>query len=978
MKVHRAAGGSSSGVTQDPTDPSALSGTLLEKSSLLIYVCNLNFEVVLFNRALRQTTGFDTKDCPNLEALLDHFYPDPSYRKIVSEIHERWRRNEHIRNTELSIACKSGEQRTISWSTSRLKTSGGTIGYVAMGVDVSQQKNWENWVTLFQRSIQFLNEGLVLTDPGGNILSWNNGARDLLGHDESAMQGRPLSDLFLKSERLMVSRTIDRTVESNGRYLGEVELERNDGEPVMLEFGQHRIDREDGMALARVTVLAEPNDAAEVKERHERLQSLVSRLQSQLRENKELQDNREQVIVELKGHLEARGEGEAAEQLAMAMRRAEAAEAALDEAERRAESAEKRAKDSDTRAKKLLARLKSADGSAEENPAVVALERRITELEEALQAAEELAEEAEANAAASKQSLELTEKFKEKERALQDQHERDILAAEERAETERERLKAELEGERENLENAVAIARAEAEAAAREELAVLRKRPTLQTHLASLSTFAVVSADVDGKILAWSEGAARLDARKPQDALGHIIHKDVLNFEGLDWKNLFARAVVNGKVEEEVTLSPARGPRIPVQLIARIARNAAGQPVGLTEVLRSPLSGVALEVQALASFARLTAPLHAQLQGEVADGLKVQRVIAHQVKDLLQMAELFHSGQPLVRLEQAARDVDLPTLVPQTEEAIDTVDSQWKLMRATIQDLHRLNDDLLGDAPSEFRWNDVVERCIQVVEHAAEEVMVDRDFADCGAVTLPGRYLVPALLTILSGSPTSSNGDILARTGGDSDYVSLAIEGLAPSADALRLARSLAVQLGGKLQRSAARGRKTITLRLPRASAVSADVVGEDEVLLVGGAEGTSGPSALEASVEALLGDGEDEDLELVIAGGSQSGESTVPLLNHQSIADAVDLIGEPREAEVIVDDLASVFDEDTTSASASVMADADAMAAFAASGGNEDDNLDDEQTQQGELDSKLLASIEKEAPKSRRKKSPRSKRRKR
>ncbi len=245
----------------DPTAPEAIVRVVLEKSPLLVYIVNLDFKVVLANRSLREVTGYDTSDCPNVDALIDRFYPHgDEFKQRVLAIHEGWRRNEHVMGAKLLVQCKNGSQRTIAWYTSRLRVGRGpTVGYVAMGLDLTTQGTLEQWVDLLQRTLQHLSEGVILTDSGGAVLAWNEGATRLLGYTEAGMQGQPFDQLFPPAQRSALVEEIDEAINgSSARFADELELQRSTGGTRELSFVQVRLDGEGGAPLARLTVLAPP------------------------------------------------------------------------------------------------------------------------------------------------------------------------------------------------------------------------------------------------------------------------------------------------------------------------------------------------------------------------------------------------------------------------------------------------------------------------------------------------------------------------------------------------------------------------------------------------------------------------------------------------------------------------------------------------------------------------------------------------
>jgi len=179
--------------------------------------------------------------------------------------------------------------------------------------------------------------------------------------------------------------------------------------------------------------------------------------------------------------------------------------------------------------------------------------------------------------------------------ALEDQLSLDILAAEERAAAERGKVVDGHERERGEWESAMAIAEADAETRYRAEIEVLRRRLDsgggLQTHLLASRAVAVAAANMSGVVVGWSGGAAELDGRNEESALGSLIHQDVLRLKGVDWKSLVGKIIIAGHLEQEHVLVRADGKHKRLLLIADLVKGAGGNPIGLTEFLVPRMSG---------------------------------------------------------------------------------------------------------------------------------------------------------------------------------------------------------------------------------------------------------------------------------------------------------------------------------------------------------------------------------------------------
>jgi PAS domain S-box-containing protein len=1066
----------------DPTDPEAIVRVVFEKSPLLVYITDLDFKVVLFNRALRDATGYDTADCPNVDALLRRFYPDDSYRGVVEAIHQGFVRNEHIRDAELVATMKEGGHRTISWSTSRLRIGRGpTVGYIALGVDVTTRRNLQQWVSIFQTSLRHLQEGVVMTEPTGKVLAWSDGARRLLGYPDEEMQGRNLGDLYLRAEREIIARTVDRAIESEGRYSGEVELEHQDGRTCILVFDQFRIDGDGGMPLARLTLLRQPGmdweaRSAELQAEVTGLHARIEDAEGAIRERDALLEGLQRDGVKggaqvdvLRTEVEAaRARADAAEEQVRALEQAAAehasstaerlaavedhaaeaeaavhaseaeiaaardeaqaahlaAEAAKVAAEEEAEGLRERiaamegrltdaeaaaaraaeleashaaleaaraelearstaiAVDLDAARMQLDALKDAAEVARDEATAAAAAgaeraaaleaslseavaardeaDAKVAELEAARDAAEEAGaralqaarDEAEAEQAAAvakaeaahaealsvaetrnaelqaridaleaaaaatdtdavvrgledriaalrAEGEEAREAWVQERSQLEDSHRkaldaqqerarverselegqlsRDILAAEERADAERTKLVKQHEMERRNLEDAIAIARAEAESEWKGKSEVLRaqleRSGALQPHLVPVVSGALIAADTDGRIIGWSGGAELLDGRSEADALGKTIHQDVVRLEGIKWKSLFGKVVVEGVVEEEVTLLTADGEARDVLLKAAIVKDAGGKLLGVTEVLVPPELRGDPSLHAQAAFGRLALPLHRALEARALSGLDSHRRTAAAVQDLRRLGTVVVEESGWADVLATARSIALPELLEATGELVRAADDSWLELRATAQDLGVLGVLLEDEHEGEVRWNDIVGRCLYAVQARGGGATVTREFGDGGSVRARTDRLVPLLLLLLE--PLAQPGHATVRTAVVAGEARVEIEGMRPAGPSLGVARALARELSGVVRVQGDVLVATVPVDPPSSAASPTfaldgdgdrtELIGEDVIAQVAAAEGEVsgivdvGPAADSGLVVESLAADEDE-----------------------------------------------------------------------------------------------------------------------
>ncbi|MET0327109.1 MAG: PAS domain S-box protein, partial [Ilumatobacteraceae bacterium] len=96
---------------------------------------------------------------------------------------------------ELRVGDAEGVWRWIELIGADMQATDGGPGVVCVGRDITQRRMWEvagDDLALFQQVVQHAASITMLLDGAGTITSVNNAFTRLLGHDQSAVVGRPL------------------------------------------------------------------------------------------------------------------------------------------------------------------------------------------------------------------------------------------------------------------------------------------------------------------------------------------------------------------------------------------------------------------------------------------------------------------------------------------------------------------------------------------------------------------------------------------------------------------------------------------------------------------------------------------------------------------------------------------------------------------------------------------------------------------
>jgi PAS domain S-box-containing protein len=117
--------------------------SVIENANVLITVIGPKGEVVLWNRAAEEITGYSREDSVGTGEVWKRLYPDSGYRKkITQQITGIIADRRYFENLETTIRTKNGNNRIISWNTRQIATSGGRHS-IAIGRDITEQKEAE-------------------------------------------------------------------------------------------------------------------------------------------------------------------------------------------------------------------------------------------------------------------------------------------------------------------------------------------------------------------------------------------------------------------------------------------------------------------------------------------------------------------------------------------------------------------------------------------------------------------------------------------------------------------------------------------------------------------------------------------------------------------------------------------------------------------------------------------------------------------
>jgi PAS domain S-box-containing protein len=176
--------------------------TIIERMNALVIFLSPKGTVLFWNEAAEKITGYAAEEVIGTAAIWKQLYPDPIYRKkitgmIIGVIEEQ----AYLRNFETRVLTKTGEKKHISWNTSEVRTTDGSItGYVAVGIDITEKvvdkRKLRDREELFHGITSAAYDGIVLLDDAGRIAYWNPSAEWIFSLPMKEAKGQRAIDLI--------------------------------------------------------------------------------------------------------------------------------------------------------------------------------------------------------------------------------------------------------------------------------------------------------------------------------------------------------------------------------------------------------------------------------------------------------------------------------------------------------------------------------------------------------------------------------------------------------------------------------------------------------------------------------------------------------------------------------------------------------------------------------------------------------------
>jgi len=162
--------------------------TLLMNANIWVAFLDPQSRIEVWNRTAEEISGYTADEVMGSNEIWKKIYPDPEYRKEVTEkIIDIISNKKSLTNFESNIVTKNKEKRVISWNTQEIRDDENKImGFVVTGRDIT---NIIGLQRKFGTLLMNANVWIAFLDPQSRIEVWNRAAEEISGYTADEVIG---------------------------------------------------------------------------------------------------------------------------------------------------------------------------------------------------------------------------------------------------------------------------------------------------------------------------------------------------------------------------------------------------------------------------------------------------------------------------------------------------------------------------------------------------------------------------------------------------------------------------------------------------------------------------------------------------------------------------------------------------------------------------------------------------------------------
>ncbi len=208
---------------------SLLLTTVLNTVNALVIVLNPQGQIISFNRACEETTGYSCDEIKN--QYFWNLFPEPKDYQTIQVIFAEIRLGNNLKEYENYWIRKNGNQRLINWSNKRILNNENKIEFIIItGIDITERKQTEEDLKQQLAAIEATNDGISILDENGNYIYLNTSHITMFGYSNSAeLVGKTWKQVYEPEQVQWFDGNIFPTLMQHGYWHGETIAKRKDG-----------------------------------------------------------------------------------------------------------------------------------------------------------------------------------------------------------------------------------------------------------------------------------------------------------------------------------------------------------------------------------------------------------------------------------------------------------------------------------------------------------------------------------------------------------------------------------------------------------------------------------------------------------------------------------------------------------------------------------------------------------------------------
>lgn len=207
---------------------SLLLSTVLDTVNALVIVLNPEGEIIGFNRACEETTGYSYNEVRN--QCFWNVFTEPKRRRTAQSIFEKIKSSKGLREYENYWRIKDGNLRLINWSNRTVSNENGEIEFiVCTGIDITERKQAEESLKQQLAAVEAASDGISIVDKQGNYLYLNSSYVNIFGYsDATELLGKKWQEVYEQEQVKLFEKNIFPELMKQGYWHGETIAQRKD------------------------------------------------------------------------------------------------------------------------------------------------------------------------------------------------------------------------------------------------------------------------------------------------------------------------------------------------------------------------------------------------------------------------------------------------------------------------------------------------------------------------------------------------------------------------------------------------------------------------------------------------------------------------------------------------------------------------------------------------------------------------------